>query len=334
MVEDEYVELTSIELTAVILSPAGNPPTLFLFLSTAGVLKFMEVITKVPRIPPSVFNDKTPASKRLIFALSKLEPVTKEVIQKTISGIMKVDFAEVLVTFGQLLSYGVVDYKRAFFDKSVQILAPTVRVDVSLPARDKFRRNSKAIVEKLLGDLLNNERFGMSSDEWMVKTLLNDLLGTVVSEVNEKRKYWKKVVNVLQQVPQLSIDSNDGIESLENLALSLMNDESIQSKPKSNIPKIFVNGKKIPCFPFLSKDRFKEVNAYRLGLLAEVPKEVTDLLLEVQWRGLKYRRAIDDQNPAPAKRLKYSDVFEDVCHNNNILSDPNAMRMEEGSTWK
>ena len=159
-------------------------------------------------------------------------------------------------------------------------------------------------------------------------------MGTVVSEVNEKRKYWKKVVNVLQQVPQLSIDSNDGIESLENLALSLMNDESIQSKPKSNIPKIFVNGKKIPCFPFLSKDRFKEVNAYRLGLLAEVPKEVTDLLLEVQWRGLKYRRAIDDQNPAPAKRLKYSDVFEDVCHNNNILSDPNAMRMEEGSTWK
>jgi len=235
-----------------------------------------------------------------------------------------------------LLSYGLVDYKRAFFDKSVQVLAPTIRVDFSLPmpARDHFHRESEEIVKNFIEDVLNNERFGMSSEEWTVKTLLEDLLGTVVSKVDQKKKYWKGIVKALLCVPQLNLNSNDGVETLENLAKSIMDDTdttTIRSKPQRYYPKIFIDGKSIPTYPFLSRESFMKVNAYRFDLIVKVSKPVKDLLLEVQWRSLTQIRSVDSQhpNPTPSKRFKYSDVFEDVCSNNNIVCDPPVQKMKE-----
>jgi len=179
-----------------------------------------------------------------------------------------------------------------------------------------------------------------SSNESMVKSLLEKLIEDTVADIENNEIFWKLVEKVLQHVPRLDIDINNGIETLGDLAFKFWDDLDfsdadacqhclIENMPVTDHPKIFVDGKEIHLLLVEPKKKFEDENIAIL-LKENVPEEVTYLLCNVMWGAMRHTRSSDDQNPAPGKRLKYNDVLEVVCHNNNnMVTDANGKKMKE-----
>jgi len=332
LIGDEYLELTAKDLSAGILSPMGTSPALFLYLSAAGVLKLMGIIMKVPGIPHSVFNDNAPASKKLVFNISKLKTNVRNALHSTIRDKMKVEnYVEVISTFGQLLSYGLVDYKRAFYDQSVRIMEAKVRVDFGSPLRSVSSSNeSVEIVKQLLGEVLDDESFGMSSSERVVKTFLEELLENIITEctVGEQFKEDKRLQQVLQNAFQLNIDSGHskrgiGLTSLFDQALNMIFIEkksNIQSKLSSPThPTIIVDGKEITFVSSDHKRLFDQLNGNMLRKTG-ISESVVRLVLKLKWNKMKPTKPSASTSQNPAKKIKLdNEKIVPRCLNNNIV---------------
>jgi len=341
LIGDEYLELTAKDLSAGILSPMGTSPALFLYLSAAGVLKLMGIIMKVPGIPHSVFNDNAPASKKLVFNISKLKTNVRNALHSTIRDKMKVEnYVEVISTFGQLLSYGLVDYKRAFYDQSVRIMEAKVRVDFGSPLRSVSSSNeSVEIVKQLLGEVLDDESFEMSSSERIVKTFLEELLENIITEciVGEQFKEDKRLQQVLQNAFQLNIDSGHskrgiGLISLFDQAFNMIFIEkksNIQSKLSSPThPTIIVDGKEITFVSSDHKRLFDQLNGNMLRKTG-ISESVVRLVLKLKWNKMKPTKPSASTSQNPAKKIKLdNEKIVPRCLNNNIVSDSNEKKLE------
>merc|ERR1719342_622334 len=101
-----------------------------------------------------------------------------------------------------------------------------------------------------------------SSKESMVKSLLEKLIEDTVADIENNEIFWKLVEKVLQHVPRLDIDKNNGIETLRDLAFKFWDDFDIydddaclnclfENMPVTDHPKIFVDGKEIHLLPLL-----------------------------------------------------------------------------------
>ena len=301
----------------------------------------MGIIMKVPGIPHSVFNDNAPASKKLVFNISKLKTCVRNALHSTIRDKMKVEnYVEVISTFGQLLSYGLVDYKRAFYDQSVRIMEAKVRVDFGSPLGSVSSSNeSVEIVKQLLGEVLDDESFGMSSSERVVKTFLEELLENIITEctVGEQFKEDKRLQQVLQNAFQLNIDSGHskrgvGLISLFDQAFDMIFIEKksyIQSKLSSPThPTIFVDGKEIPFVSSDHKRLFDQLNGNMLRKTG-ISESVVRLVLKLKWNKMKPTKPSASTSQNPAKKIKLdNEKIVPRCLNNNIVSDSNEKKLE------
>ena len=116
--------LTAKDLDAAILSPETSPsPPLFLFLSPAGCLQIMKISQTVKQIPHTAFSSKSPSNqKKIVVNIKDMTPEVRESLRKSLDKSMGLRYVEVISTFGKLLSFGIVDYERAFTDPGVRAL--------------------------------------------------------------------------------------------------------------------------------------------------------------------------------------------------------------------
>ena len=117
--------LTAKDLDAAILSPETSPsPPLFLFLSPAGCLQIMKISQTVKQIPHTAFGSKSSSNqKKIVLNIKDMTPETRESLKKSLDKSMDLRYAEVIPTFGKLLSFGIVDYERAFTDPGVRVFS-------------------------------------------------------------------------------------------------------------------------------------------------------------------------------------------------------------------
>ena len=297
--------LTAKDLDAVILSPDTSPsPPLFLYLSSSGCLQIVKLSQRVKQIPHASFSSKSPSNqKKIVLNIKNLTPELRETLRKSFEKSMDLRYSEVILTFGKLLSFGIVDYERAFTDPGVKVQAmkvlDTFAEDEEYP--DSCSSGLKASTANSGCDSDDEENFSREriDNEMMVSSILNDLLSIV-----ENIDFVKSIVgNMIDEAIADSALRKRKLSPAHRTATHMSVQNTPDPLPKKVVNKdfdalkegerfevwIYVNGHDIRIKLYVSKikETFLQINERRLMKKHPGLHKFHSKILKNSWKSLK-----------------------------------------------
>ena len=248
--------LTAKDLSAVILSPEASPsPELNLFLSSAGCLQVLKISQTVKKIPHTAFSSKSPANqKKIVLKLRDFTPDMRENLWKSFDKSMDTRYCEVIPTFGNLLSFGIVDFEQAFTDPGVRVLQMKI-LNKYDDEDDRSSRSSSGFDFSRSGHSEADDADSGSAgsyqgspaksscdsddDDWVtkrIKTIINEkitasLLNELLSNIEEKAEKRMFVDSIVDEMLEDVVTTS----SWKTRKLHLENSQKIGGKDFDNL---------------------------------------------------------------------------------------------------